>query len=79
MEALIQYIVSKLVVNQDSVEVIETRDGDEVHVQVYINPDDMGRVIGRQGKIARSIRSIAKAIGTKEQVMVSVDFDAKEE
>ncbi|MFR9296200.1 MAG: KH domain-containing protein, partial [Aedoeadaptatus pacaensis] len=48
-------------------------------VQVYIIPDDMGRVIGRQGKIARSIRSIAKAIGTKEQVMVSVDFDAKEE
>ena len=42
MEALIQYIVSKLVVDQDSVEVIETRDGDEVHVQVYINPDDMG-------------------------------------
>ena len=79
MEALIQYIVSKLVVDQDSIEVIETRDGDEVHVQVYINPDDMGRVIGRQGKIARSIRSIAKAIGTKEQVMVSVDFDAKEE
>lgn len=79
MEALIQYIVSKLVVDQDSVEVIEARDGDEVHVQVYINPDDMGRVIGRQGKIARSIRSIAKAIGTKEQVMVSVDFDAKEE
>lgn len=79
MEALIQYIVSKLVVDTDSVEVIETRDGDEVHVQVYINPDDMGRVIGRQGKIARSIRSIAKAIGTKEQVMVSVDFDAKEE
>ncbi len=78
MEALIQYIVSKLVVDQDSVEVIETRDGDEVHVQVYVNPDDMGRVIGRQGKIARSIRSIAKAIGTKEQVMVSVDFDAKE-
>ena len=78
MEALIQYIVSKLVVDPDSVEVIETRDGDEVHVQVYINPDDMGRVIGRQGKIARSIRSIAKAIGTKEQVMVSVDFDAKE-
>ncbi len=79
MEALIQYIVSKLVVDQDSVEVIETRDGDEVHVQVYVNPDDMGRVIGRQGKIARSIRSIAKGIGTKEQVMVSVDFDAKEE
>lgn len=79
MEALIQYIVSKLVVDPDSVEVIETRDGDEVHLQVYINPDDMGRVIGRQGKIARSIRSIAKAIGTKEQVMVSVDFDAKEE
>ena len=65
--------------DQDSVEVIETRDGDEVHVQVYVNPDDMGRVIGRQGKIARSIRSIAKAIGTKEQVMVSVDFEAKEE
>ena len=79
MEALIQYIVSKLVVDQDSVEVIETRDGDEVHVQVYVNPDDTGRVIGRQGKIARSIRSIARAIGTKEQVMVSVDFDAKEE
>lgn len=78
MEALIHYIVSKLVMDRESVEVIETRDGDEVHIQVYLNPDDMGRVIGRQGKIARSIRSIAKAVGTKEQVMVSVDFDAEE-
>lgn len=79
MEALIHYIVSKLVTDPNSVRVIETRDGDEVHIQVYLHPDDMGRVIGRQGKIARSIRSIAKAVGTKEQMMVSVDFDAREE
>ncbi|MDY3119207.1 MAG: KH domain-containing protein [Peptoniphilus sp.] len=78
MEELIRYIVSKLVLDPGSVEVVETREGDEVHIQVYLNSDDMGRVIGRQGKIARSIRSIAKAVGTKEQVMVSVDFDAKE-
>ena len=78
MEELIRYIVAKLVLDPGSVEVVETREGDEVHIQVYLNSDDMGRVIGRQGKIARSIRSIAKAVGTKEQVMVSVDFDAKE-
>lgn len=78
MEELVCYIVSKLVDNPDSVEVIETREEDRVHIQVYIAPEDMGQVIGRQGKIARSIRSIIKAVGTKEQVMVTVDFDERE-
>lgn len=77
MEELIDYIVSKLVEHPDSVEVIETREGDRTHIQVYLTSEDMGRVIGRQGKIARSIRSIAKAVGTKEQVMVTVDFDER--
>lgn len=78
MEELVCYIVSKLVDNPDAVEFIETREEDRVHIQVYIAPEDMGKVIGRQGKIARSIRSIIKAVGTKEQVMVSVDFDERE-
>lgn len=78
MEELVCYIVSKLVDNPDSVEVIETREEDRVYIQVYIAPEDMGQVIGRQGKIARSIRSIIKAVGTKEQVMVTVDFDERE-
>ena len=78
MEELVCYIVSKLVDNPDAVEVIETREEDRVHVQVYIAPEDTGQVIGRQGKIARSIRSIIKAVGTKEQMMVSVDFDERE-
>lgn len=78
MEELVCYIVSKLVDNPDAVEVIETREEDRVHVQVYVAPEDMGQVIGRQGKIARSIRSIIKAVGTKEKMMVSVDFDERE-
>lgn len=78
MEELVCYIVSKLVDNPDAVEVIETREEDRVHVQVYIAPEDMGQVIGRQGKIARSIRSIIKAVGIKEKMMVSVDFDERE-
>ncbi|MDD7363365.1 MAG: KH domain-containing protein [Peptoniphilus sp.] len=79
MEELVCYIVSKLVQHPDSVEVIETREEGRAHIQVYLAPEDMGQVIGRQGKIARAIRSIVKAVGTKEQVMVTVDFDERED
>ncbi|MDQ0507880.1 Predicted RNA-binding protein (contains KH domain) [Aedoeadaptatus ivorii] len=75
MEELIRYIVSKLVRNPQVLKVEEEREGDRATIRVQVDPDDMGRVIGRQGKIARSIRAIAKAVGTKENILVSVDFD----
>ena len=74
MQELITLIVQSLVKQPEAVSVImEIRD----HVEVYeirVAPDDMGKVIGKQGKIAKAIRAVAKAAAIKENKKISVDI-----
>ena len=65
MEDLVKYIVENLVENKDSIE-IKTEDGEKTCVlTILVNKDDIGKVIGRDGKIARSIRTIVKSASAK--------------
>lgn len=82
MRELLEYLVLAIVDNKDEVEIIEENISDtEVHFFVNVSDSDKGKVIGKQGKIARSIRILTKAIATKEskKVMVSIgeDVDVK--
>ena len=78
MEDLVRYIVEKLVENKESIE-IQTEDGERTCVlTVLVNKDDIGKVIGRDGKIARSIRTIVKSITTKENKRYVVKIIEKE-
>ena len=62
MEELVKYIVCELVDNKDAVEVQTVEESEKVTVMtVLVSADDIGRVIGRNGKIAGSIRTIAKS------------------
>ena len=73
MKELIEYIVKSLVIDEESVKV--TVEGEnEITVNVTVNPDDLGRVIGKNGRTAAAIRSIAKTIANKDHKKVFVKF-----
>ena len=71
MKELIEYIVKSLVKDKDAVSVVETEEENETVIRVNVAEDDIGRVIGRKGKIASSIRAIVKSISSgKKKVFV---------
>ena len=74
MKELLLYIARNLVDNPDAVTVEEVeRDGDTVF-QLRVAPEDMGKVIGRQGKIAKEIRILMRSVAQKQGKRISVDM-----
>ncbi|MFR1565991.1 MAG: KH domain-containing protein [Christensenellales bacterium] len=69
MLELVKFMVTELVADKDGVEVTM---GDDNTVNVKVNKSDMGKVIGKDGRIAKAIRTIVKAAGGKEGVKYSV-------
>ena len=74
MKELVEVIAKALVENPDEVVVTETIDGNSVLVELRVAPSDMGKVIGRQGRIAKAIRSVVKAASSKEDKKVVVEI-----
>ena len=74
MKELVMYIVKALVDNPDEVTVEETMQKDEIILKLKVSQDDVGKVIGKQGRIAKAIRSVVKAAAAKEDKKVIVDI-----
>lgn len=74
MKELVEVIAKSLVENPEEVSVSETVDGDSVLIELKVAPSDMGKVIGRQGRIAKAIRSLVKAASSKEDKKVVVEI-----
>jgi predicted RNA-binding protein YlqC (UPF0109 family) len=74
MKDILTDIAKRLVRNPDDVTVNEKESGDTVVLQLSVAKEDMGRVIGRHGKIARAIRSIMKVAASLEDKKVIVDI-----
>jgi len=75
VEKVVTYVVTQIVDDPDSVVVEIVPDGDDAIVaEVRTAKSDMGRVIGRRGRVARAIRSVASVAGDEEGVSVEVDF-----
>ena len=74
MKQVLETIIKNLVANQDDVSIIEKEEADKIAFEVKVAESDMGRIIGRQGKIANSIRIVMKALGSREKKRVSVEF-----
>jgi len=75
VENVVTYVVTQIVDDPDSVKVEIVQDGDDAIVaEVRTAKSDMGRVIGRRGRVARAIRSVASVAGDEEGVSVEVDF-----
>ena len=74
MKELVEIIAKALVDNPDEVVVTEKEDGNNVTIELHVAPDDMGKVIGKQGRIAKAIRSVVKAASSKENKRVDVEI-----
>ncbi len=74
MKDILENIILNLVDNKEAVEIKELNEEDAIIFEVRVADGDMGRIIGKQGRLAKSIRILIKAIATKEQKKVSVEF-----
>ncbi|HUM56819.1 MAG TPA: KH domain-containing protein [Bacillota bacterium] len=74
MVELVEVIARSLVDDPDAVEVTETTDNNTTVVQLKVSPDDMGKVIGKQGRIAKALRTVVKAAATKSGKKVVVEI-----
>ena len=74
MKELVEVIAKALVENPDEVVVTESVKDDESVIELSVAPADMGNVIGKQGRIAKAIRSVVKAASSKEDKKVIVEI-----
>ena len=79
MLELIKYIVSQFAEKQDEIEYIVEENGDVVDVTVVLNESDMGKVIGRQGKLAKALRTIVRSASVKEGKKYNIEIKGKGE
>lgn len=72
--AVLTHVVKSVVGDPDAVVVNADADGETVSLTVEVGPGDMGRVIGRRGRIANAIRTVVRAAGVRDGVEVDVEF-----
>jgi predicted RNA-binding protein YlqC (UPF0109 family) len=73
MKELIEFIAKSLVENPGKVGVTEYRRGDRVSLELQVAKDDMGRVIGKNGRVANAIRTLLRVSSEREGLRVSLD------
>lgn len=74
MEELVKLIAQSLVDDPDAVDVKTVDNDKDIVIELRVAPDDMGKVIGKQGRIAKAIRTVVKAVATKENKRVNVEI-----
>ena len=74
MKEILETIILNLVEKKDEVQINELDGEKSVVFEVKVAESDMGKIIGRQGRLAKSIRTLMKAVAAKEQKKVSIEF-----
>ena len=74
MKEVLETIIRSLVSDQDAVEINEIQGQAAIVYEVKVAESEMGKIIGKQGRVAGSIRTILKAIASKEQKRVTIEF-----
>lgn len=75
MRKLVEYIAKSLVDNPTAVQVREVRnDRNALVLELHVAPDDYGKVIGRQGRVAKAMRTLLRASGTREGRHISLEI-----
>lgn len=75
MQELLVVLAKALVENPDAVQVEVVEEEGRTILKLHVAQEDMGRVIGKQGRIAKAIRTIIKSVATRENKKVAVDID----
>lgn len=74
MKNILESIILNIVDDRDAVSISEKIDGENIVYSVKVANNDMGRVIGKQGKIAKAIRTLMKSLGAKEKKKITIEF-----
>ena len=74
MKELLLYVAKNLVDQPDAVRVTQTESEEGIQLELHVASDDMGKVIGRQGRIAKEIRTIVKTVAQRSGERVTVDI-----
>ena len=74
MKELVVDIAKALVYNPDSVVVEEFEDNDGIVLKLTVAQEDMGKVIGKQGRIAKAIRTVVRSVANRENIKVSLEI-----
>jgi predicted RNA-binding protein YlqC (UPF0109 family) len=74
LRELVEFLARRLVDSPDEVRVDEADEGDALVLRLHVAPDDVGKVIGRQGRIARSLRTIVRAGAVREGRRVQLEI-----
>lgn len=74
MKEMLEILVKDLIDNKDKIEITEKVDNNDVTLELRVDPSDMGKVIGKQGRIAKAIRVLMKAYATKEGKKVNIEI-----
>lgn len=74
MKQVLYDIVSGIVNNPDNINIVEKQDGDTVILNLMVDENDLGKVIGKSGRIAKAIRTVVKAVAGREGKRVIVDI-----
>ncbi len=75
MKEILELIITNLVDDKNGVSIEETATEKSIDFKVKVSKDDMGKVIGKQGKVAKSIRTVMKSISAKEGKKVNIEFE----
>ncbi len=74
MKEILESIILNIVANKEQVSVTETIEETAIIYEVKVAEEDIGRIIGKQGKVAQAIRTLIKSIGAKEKIKIVVKF-----
>lgn len=74
MKELIEYIAKSIVSKPEEVVVTEERSSERVILKLQVNQEDMGRVIGKQGRVAQAMRTLLKVIAAREGVRADLEI-----
>ena len=72
--AVVSYLVNAIAADTEAVVIHTEERGDSVRFKIHVAPEDMGRVIGRRGRVAQAIRTVVAAAGARDGVQTSVDI-----
>jgi len=74
VKELVEYVAKSLVDNPDGVEVTEVPGTTSVIIELKVDPDDMGRVIGKDGRVANAIRTLLRVVAAKQGKRVTLEI-----
>lgn len=74
MKELVEFMAKSLVENPDSVIVKEVEEDNSIVLKLTVAPEDMGKIIGKQGRIAKAIRTVIKAVAVKQNKRVVIEI-----